>query len=508
MPRCLPMSPMPLPCKTDRLLRRRLRPERAAGGAGAGVHRAPRAARRRGRERAAAQRARPRAGARHRLADRRAGARQLGDGRLRAARRRPGGRRATPCCAVAGTGLAGQAFAGAVPARPLRAHHDRRGDAGRASTPSCRRNSPRVDGDARRRIPAGVVRSRRQPPPGRRGPGARRGGAARRPHAAPGRPGPAGLARPGRGAGAAAGCASPSSPPATSCARSASRSTPAASTTATATRSGACCSAWASRSSTSASCATTRPRCEPRSAARRRAPTRSSPRAASASAKPTTPRSHGRLGDVLFWRIAMRPGPADGDRPHRRRPILFGLPGNPVAVMVTFYAFVRDALLRDGRRAPTSRCRCCARACTTPMRKKPGRTEYQRGIVTPRRRRPLAGRDHRRQGSGILRSMSVANGLVRAAPRAGQRRRRRRGRRAAVRRPDLSAEPAGLRRWPNRLARRAVTRRATMPMMAVPQPEETNHGSCHQLPAHTAFRWAPRRRQRCRGKQAPSLRSR
>ena len=116
------------------------------------------------------------------------------------------------------------------------------------------------------------------------------------------------------------------------------------------------------------------------------------------------------LGDVLFWRIAMRPGRPMaigriGDA------ILFGLPGNPVAVMVTFYAFVRDALRAMSGMAsePLPLLRA---VCTTPLRKKPGRTEYQRGIVA-------RGADGRwqvaitgSQGSGILSSMSAANGMV------------------------------------------------------------------------------------------------
>jgi len=131
------------------------------------------------------------------------------------------------------------------------------------------------------------------------------------------------------------------------------------------------------------------------------------------------------LGEVLFWRIAMRPGrpmaigrigrvaTADGrigpDGGHQA--ILFGLPGNPVAVMVTFYAFVRDALLAmSGATAePLPMLRA---ASTAAIRKKPGRTEYQRGIVT---RAPDGGWQVAitgSQGSGILRSMSVANGLV------------------------------------------------------------------------------------------------
>lgn len=116
------------------------------------------------------------------------------------------------------------------------------------------------------------------------------------------------------------------------------------------------------------------------------------------------------LGDVLFWRIAMRPGRPMaigriGDA------ILFGLPGNPVAVMVTFYAFVRDALLAmaGSNAAPLPMLRAKS---TSAIRKKAGRTEYQRGVVS----RDAAG-DWQvaitgSQGSGILRSMSEANGLV------------------------------------------------------------------------------------------------
>jgi molybdopterin molybdotransferase len=117
-----------------------------------------------------------------------------------------------------------------------------------------------------------------------------------------------------------------------------------------------------------------------------------------------------RLGDVLFWRIAMRPG-----RPMAigriGGAILFGLPGNPVAVMVTFYAFVREALLAMGGATPEALPMLRA-ASLAPIRKRPGRTEYQRGIV----RRADDGRWQvaltGAQGSGILRSMSQANGLV------------------------------------------------------------------------------------------------
>jgi molybdopterin molybdotransferase len=120
------------------------------------------------------------------------------------------------------------------------------------------------------------------------------------------------------------------------------------------------------------------------------------------------------LGDVLFWRIAMRPG-----RPmaigkidsEGRSAILFGLPGNPVAVMVTFYALVRDALLTMSGAASQPLLMLKA-ASATAIRKKPGRTEYQRGIVTRADDGSLQVAITGSQGSGILRSMSEANGLV------------------------------------------------------------------------------------------------
>ncbi len=120
------------------------------------------------------------------------------------------------------------------------------------------------------------------------------------------------------------------------------------------------------------------------------------------------------LGDVLFWKIAMRPGRpmAIGRIESRgREAILFGLPGNPVAVMVTFYAFVRDALLAMSGATPAPLPMLKA-ASTEAIRKKPGRTEYQRGIVTPTADGRLQVRITGSQGSGILRSMSEANGLV------------------------------------------------------------------------------------------------
>jgi len=119
------------------------------------------------------------------------------------------------------------------------------------------------------------------------------------------------------------------------------------------------------------------------------------------------------LGDVTFWKIGMRPGrPLAFGRvsSNGRSAFLFGLPGNPVAVMVSFYFFAREALLRMmGAKAPLPLLR--ARSVEA-IRKKPGRTEYQRGIVA----RGADGEPEVRitgsQGSGILRSMSEANCMV------------------------------------------------------------------------------------------------
>jgi molybdopterin molybdotransferase len=117
-----------------------------------------------------------------------------------------------------------------------------------------------------------------------------------------------------------------------------------------------------------------------------------------------------KLGDVAFWRIAMRPG-----RPMAvgriGSSVLFGLPGNPVAVMVTFLAFVRPALLKMMGAAAEPQIMLKARSLEA-MRKKPGRTEYQRGRVSRGRDGTLEVRTTGNQGSGVLSSMVAANGLI------------------------------------------------------------------------------------------------
>jgi molybdopterin molybdotransferase len=119
-----------------------------------------------------------------------------------------------------------------------------------------------------------------------------------------------------------------------------------------------------------------------------------------------------KLGEVLFWKIAMRPG-----RPMAFGRIgdawLFGLPGNPVAVMVTFYQFVRDALLHLSGRTDDYAVPLLQAVSSQPIRKIPGRTEFQRGILyKDKEKNRWQVRTTGQQGSGVLRSMSEANCFI------------------------------------------------------------------------------------------------
>jgi molybdopterin molybdotransferase len=118
-----------------------------------------------------------------------------------------------------------------------------------------------------------------------------------------------------------------------------------------------------------------------------------------------------RLGEVLFWKIAMKPG-----RPLAYGKIgnahFFGLPGNPVAVMVTFYQFVRDALLHLQGQIRVTPLPTQKVVCTSPIKKAPGRTEFQRGILSRDANAQWSVRTTGDQGSGILSSMSQANCFI------------------------------------------------------------------------------------------------
>jgi len=119
----------------------------------------------------------------------------------------------------------------------------------------------------------------------------------------------------------------------------------------------------------------------------------------------------GRLGEVVFWKIAMKPG-----RPLAYGKIgaahFFGLPGNPVSVMVTFYQFVRDALLTLSGRDPVPPLPTFKVPCVSSLKKAPGRTEFQRGVLERDSHGTWSVRVTGEQGSGILRSMSEANCFI------------------------------------------------------------------------------------------------
>jgi molybdopterin molybdotransferase len=141
-----------------------------------------------------------------------------------------------------------------------------------------------------------------------------------------------------------------------------------------------------------------------------------------------------KLGDVAFWRIAMRPGrpmavghilreklacspyltcniSSENKSILKGSAVLFGLPGNPVAVMVTFLAFVRPALLRMMGCTASAPPLLKAHSLEA-IRKKPGRTEYQRGMVSAAPDGTLQVKTTGNQGSGVLSSMVQANGLI------------------------------------------------------------------------------------------------
>jgi molybdopterin molybdotransferase len=118
-----------------------------------------------------------------------------------------------------------------------------------------------------------------------------------------------------------------------------------------------------------------------------------------------------KLGEVLFWKIAMKPG-----RPLAYGKIgpahFFGLPGNPVSALVTFYQFVREALLVLMGCPEPAPLPLLKAVCTTPIKKAPGRTEFQRGILGADEQGSWTVRVTGDQSSAILSSMSQANCFI------------------------------------------------------------------------------------------------
>lgn len=116
-------------------------------------------------------------------------------------------------------------------------------------------------------------------------------------------------------------------------------------------------------------------------------------------------------GQVMFWKVSMKPG-----RPLAYGKVgnahYFGLPGNPVAVMVTFYQFVRDALLRLMGQSTPVPLPMFQVQCTQAIKKLTGRTEFQRGILFTDTDGVWRVRPTGAQGSALLSSMSLANCFI------------------------------------------------------------------------------------------------
>lgn len=115
-------------------------------------------------------------------------------------------------------------------------------------------------------------------------------------------------------------------------------------------------------------------------------------------------------GQVLFWKINMKPG-----RPLAYGKIgkahYFGLPGNPVSAMVTFYQFVQPALQALSGAAFQAPILLRTK-CVSSIKKAPGRTEFQRGILFQAEDGSYQVKTTGNQGSGILSSMSAANCFI------------------------------------------------------------------------------------------------
>ncbi|MCP3665145.1 MAG: bifunctional molybdopterin-guanine dinucleotide biosynthesis adaptor protein MobB/molybdopterin molybdotransferase MoeA [Gammaproteobacteria bacterium] len=116
------------------------------------------------------------------------------------------------------------------------------------------------------------------------------------------------------------------------------------------------------------------------------------------------------LGQISFSKVAIKPG-----RPLTFGQIgntcFFGLPGNPVAVMITFMQFVRPAL-KKMQGANDIHPHSYPAVCQTTLRKNPGRTEFQRGLIKQNNRGELEVYSTGRQGSGVLSSMSRGNCFI------------------------------------------------------------------------------------------------
>jgi len=118
-----------------------------------------------------------------------------------------------------------------------------------------------------------------------------------------------------------------------------------------------------------------------------------------------------RLGQVGFWKVAMKPGkPITFGRVGNA--LFFGLPGNPVSVMATFYQLVQPALVRLTGATRDDPQVLLTATCQSRIRKRAGRVEFQRGILELDADGHYVVRPTRHQGAGVLRSMTEANCFI------------------------------------------------------------------------------------------------
>ena len=120
------------------------------------------------------------------------------------------------------------------------------------------------------------------------------------------------------------------------------------------------------------------------------------------------------LGQVGFWRMAMKPGKplAFGKVGNGKNNCdFFGLPGNPVSAMVTFYQFVQPAL-QQMMGLPHAEPLLLKVKCISNIKRRPGRLEYQRGFLTTDENGNMVVESTGQQGSGILSSMGNANCFI------------------------------------------------------------------------------------------------
>jgi molybdopterin molybdotransferase len=123
------------------------------------------------------------------------------------------------------------------------------------------------------------------------------------------------------------------------------------------------------------------------------------------------------LGEIGFWKIAMKPGKpfAFGQLPNS---VFFGLPGNPVSALVTFHQLALQALIKMQNAKPIKRTYLQVKSADN-LRKSPGRKDFQRGFFTVSPEGENVVYSTGVQGSGVLSSLATANCFIELAQEQG-----------------------------------------------------------------------------------------